>query len=73
MTVLEQAIACHSLDNACALIQGALGITDGDIAGYSMPGPKYWPGMDRGQRGRALAEWIATELRYASDDSEGDV
>ena len=70
MNILEQAIDCHSMDNACALIQGALGITDGDIAGYSMPQPKYWPGMDRVQRCNALAEWIANEFRYAVSDEE---
>ena len=69
--ILEQAINCNNMDNACALIQGALGITDGGVAAYVMPRDEGWPKMDRDQRGRALAAWLRAELQYAADNARG--
>ena len=65
MHILAQALGMENADNAVALIQNALQIADGDVAGYSMPKTECWPRMDRAARAYALAEWLSNELRYA--------
>ncbi len=65
MTVFEEALACHNMDNACLLIQTALRITDESVAACAMPRNEDWARMDIQRRGLAIAEWLAAELRYA--------
>jgi hypothetical protein len=64
LNVLEQAVACDDGDRAVKLVMDALGIVDGDVAGYAMP--LNWP-SSRALRASALAEWLSTELRYIGE------
>jgi len=61
INILQAAIECDSDDAAALLIQDALGITDGGVAGYCFP--KNWPDNPH-QRALVIADWLATELRF---------
>lgn len=59
--LLDRALDCATDDEACGLIQDALGIEDGGIASYSLPAE--WP-ADRHGRALALREWLGNELLF---------
>ncbi|HMF28333.1 MAG TPA: hypothetical protein VKE42_06140 [Candidatus Cybelea sp.] len=65
-TLLSRALDADDLDDACRLIQDALGITDGDIAGQCLSEyAEKWATMTRQVRQRVLADWLRTETLFA--------
>ncbi len=65
--VLAEALDAQSTDEAIEIIVPALGITDLDVARWSMPRSGYWSKNDREGRAAALAEWLSTELKALAE------
>lgn len=66
--VLAQALNAKILDEACRLIQDALGIDTGDVAGVHFSGSdvdERWHLMPEDARRAALAEYLKVEMLYA--------
>lgn len=68
--VLRRAIKMDGLDTAVALVQGALCITTGDVAGQFFSGvpDDHWQKLDAHGRAELLGDYIKTECLYAVDD-----
>ncbi len=65
--LLAEALAAQSTDEAIEIIAPALGITDLDVAHWSMPRTHHWSKNDRERRAAALAEWLSTELKALAE------
>jgi hypothetical protein len=68
--LLARALREPDLDRACELIQDALDITDGGVAGLvfsALPedGDGSWPTLSVEARGRYLSEWLHAEIVHA--------
>jgi hypothetical protein len=72
-SLLDRAIAIDDVDEACLLIQNALGITDGGCCGMHI-NPENWANKD--ERPGLLSAWLASEGSGATppplEKPEGD-
>lgn len=59
------------LDDACRIIQDAMGQTDGGVAGivFSDIEPEEWPHLPITERQRRMEEYAMTEFHYQSEIS----
>lgn len=62
--LLTKAIATDDVDQAAKIIQDALGIADGGLAGVYLE-PDRWPEMDSMDRAGALSLWLRAEIGHA--------
>lgn len=67
MNLLTAAANTAKLDLAVRGIQGALGITTGDVAAncFSSITPAMWAQMPREQRKRWIGQWLRMEALHA--------
>lgn len=65
--LLERAAQLDSVDQAALLIQTALGITTGDLAGLHLDEPRRWRRIDPATRLRQLAAWLRAECFECMD------
>lgn len=63
--LLTRAIYTADIDAACLLVQDALGITDGGLAGMVLPGPDEWKAAVPEVRQTWLGEWLHAEVIHA--------
>lgn len=66
---IKSAVACDDLDEACRFIQGALGVTDGGVAGMYFSGPQgdSWETLSRDDRLDAMRSYIASEVLWMGE------
>lgn len=64
LTLLGRALAADDVDDACRLLQDALGITDGGIAGQCMGSldDGEWKNASKASRSGWLSAWLRAEL-----------
>lgn len=67
---INDAAMLTDLDDACAIVQAAIGQTDGGVAGIFFSGPEgeEYPTADGARRAELLRDYIKLEETYATND-----
>jgi hypothetical protein len=64
MSILSKALQQTDLDDAVRMVQDALGIKNGDVAGMVFSGLENWHLLSRDERAKWLSEYVKLEVLY---------